>query len=75
MTWAKTFRAARGSLTQEGAAKALSGPTAADACPVATLREWEQGRREPPRWVQSLVIGQILRAQMPHKKIKSASAV
>jgi len=68
MTWAATFRAARGSLTQEGAAIALSGPSDGERCPVATVRDWEQGRNSPPRWQQWLYVGQLLRAQIPPKK-------
>lgn len=56
MTWAKAFRAARGPLTQEGAAQLLSGPTASERCPPATIRDWEQGRRNPPKWMQRLIL-------------------
>ncbi len=58
MTWADTFRNARGSLSQTEAAVALCG------CPVATIRDWEQGRREPPQWVQMLVVGQLMRKSL-----------
>jgi DNA-binding transcriptional regulator YiaG len=56
MTWASKFRSARGSLYLREAAAVLCG------CPVATIRDWEQGRREPPEWVQLLVL-EILRRQ------------
>lgn len=49
MNWPTTFRTLRGSLTQEQAAKALFH------CPVACIRDWEQGRSKPPGWVQLLI--------------------
>lgn len=63
MTWAKTFRQARGSLTQGGAAAVLSGPSASERCPVATIRDWEQGRNQPPKWQQWHYVGALMRAQ------------
>lgn len=68
MTWAETFRAARGPLTQEGAAKVLSGPDAGSRCPVATIRDWEQGRGQPPKWQQWLYIGALWRARAKKRK-------
>lgn len=69
MTWAQVFRSARGSLSQTEAAAALSGPTRADECPVATLRDWEQGRREPPQWMQWIIVGVLMRKKLrPAKK-------
>lgn len=50
MNWPEAFRKARGSMSQPEAAAALLN------CPVATIRDWEQGRREPPKWVQSLIL-------------------
>ena len=64
MNWKKTIRAARGKMTQEEAAAALGGREMRDACPVATLRDWEQGRRTPPRWVQCLIIAHLLRVRI-----------
>jgi hypothetical protein len=61
-TWAAIFRDARGGMTQEEAAKTLSGRGPKERCPVSTLRDWEQGRREPPTWMQWLIIGQLWRA-------------
>jgi DNA-binding XRE family transcriptional regulator len=55
MTTREKFRAARGSLTQEQAAAAIG-------CPVATYRDWEQGRREPPAWIRKLAIGKLANA-------------
>lgn len=60
-TWATTFHEARGILTQEQAAQALH------ECPVATIRDWEQGRRTPPVWVQYLVVGQLMRKSLKKK--------
>lgn len=64
MNWADTFREARGGLSQPEAAAALSGPTKADEFPVATLRDWEQGRREPPRWMQWMIVGVLMRRSL-----------
>lgn len=73
MTFAQQFRAARGSLTQEGAAAALSGPDAASKCSVRTVQDWESGRRTPPGWVRWLIVGQLMRSQLPAPKKKRAS--
>lgn len=56
-SWAKSFREMRGELTRKEASEILFG------CPVGTIRDWEQGLRTPPVWVQYLVGGQMLRAQ------------
>lgn len=63
MTWAKTFTEARGQLSRAEASAALCG------CPVNTIRDWEQGLRTPPEWVQSLVVGQLLRDSMKIKTL------
>jgi DNA-binding transcriptional regulator YiaG len=55
MTTAEKFRAQRGPLTQEQAAAAIG-------CPVATYRDWEQGRREPPKWIRRLALGKLANA-------------
>jgi hypothetical protein len=65
MTWSKLFRAARGSLTQEGAARALSGPDTASKCSVRTVQDWDAGRRTPPGWVRYLIIAHLIRHQIP----------
>lgn len=72
--WAETFRDARGTLTQGQLAKLLSGPTRADHLPVATIADWEQGRREPPKWCQWLILGQLLRQSLPKKPRLPAEA-
>lgn len=68
MTWAQQFRKARGSLTQEGAAAVLSGPDAVSRCPVATVRDWEQGRHAPTGWQQYMIVAQLMRQQIAPKK-------
>lgn len=62
MTWAESFRQARSGLSQTEAAASLCG------CPVATIRDWEQGRREPPEWVQYLVVAQLMRRDLRRRK-------
>lgn len=63
-SWAQSFRAARGALTQVQAAEVLCMDT------PATIRDWEQGRGEPPAWCQHLVIGALMRASLRPKKEK-----
>ena len=58
MTWRNTVKTARGSLSQADAARAIWS-----SLPVSTLQDWELGRREPPDWVQGLVL-QRLRAAL-----------
>ena len=69
-SWASIFRDARGKLTQEEAAKVLSGRGPTARCPIATIRDWEQGRRTPPEWVQWLIVGQLMRASLRSPKSK-----
>lgn len=57
MSWAEKFVEARGDLTQVEAAARLCG------CPVRTVRDWEQGRRVPPEWVQLLVLARLRKAR------------
>lgn len=64
MTWSEIVRSARGELTQIEAAKVLSGPTKAEACSVGNIRNWEQGLREPPKWMQWQIVGTLLRARV-----------
>lgn len=52
MIWAEQFRTARGSLSQAEAAAAISALLS-----VRTVQDWELGRRQPPDWVQPLVLG------------------
>lgn len=63
-SWAQSFREARGTLTQVQAAEVLCMDT------PATIRDWEQGRGEPPVWCQYLVIGALMRASLRPKKSK-----
>lgn len=57
MNWADQFRTARGSLSQAEAAAAISALLS-----VRTVQDWELGRRQPPDWVQALVLGVLRRA-------------
>lgn len=43
------FKKQRGHLTQTKAAEAIG-------CPVATYRDWEQGRRNPPKWIRKIAL-------------------
>lgn len=56
--WAKTFREMRGEITRREASAILF------SCSVGTIRDWEQGLRTPPVWVQYLITGQMLRSQV-----------
>lgn len=51
-------------LTQQQLAEALSGRDAASRCSVASVRDWEQGRSEPPGWVQYLILGVLMRKSL-----------
>lgn len=57
------LREAQG-MTQQQLADALSGPDASSRCNVASVRDWEQGRSEPPGWVQYLILGAVLRRSL-----------
>ncbi len=57
MNWADTFRTAPGSLSQAEAAASISGLLS-----VRTVQDWELGRRQPPAWVQPLVLAVLRRA-------------
>lgn len=57
MNWADMFRTARGSLSQAEAAAAISALLS-----VRTVQDWELGRRQPPDWVQPLVLAVLRRA-------------
>jgi hypothetical protein len=58
MKWSNAFVVARGSLTQQEAAAAIySGRDI-----TRTVEDWESGRRQPPDWVQPLVLGVLRRA-------------
>jgi DNA-binding transcriptional regulator YiaG len=54
MTWAAKIRQSRGDLSQSEAAKAISAQLS-----VRTLQDWEAGRREPPAWVQELILARL----------------
>jgi len=58
MTWADKFRSLRAGMTQSEVAKALCGIS------IRTVQEWELGRSQPPKWVQMLVAGHLMRRQM-----------
>lgn len=53
-SWAEQLKHARAGLTQEAAARRINR-----WLPLATLRDWEQGRRTPPRWVQELILWRL----------------
>jgi len=57
MNWAAQFVEARGSLTQAEAAASISALLS-----VRTVEDWELGRRQPPAWVQALVLAVLRRA-------------
>lgn len=69
MTWAETFTEARGDRSRAEASKILCG------CPIGTIRDWEQGKRTPPEWVQSLVVGQLLRDSMKIKNTRKRRTI
>ena len=56
MTFAQQLQSARASLglSQAGAARAISVLLS-----VRTLQDWELGRREPPAWVQELILRRL----------------
>jgi len=58
MNWAAQFVGARGSLTQREAAAAIYGGRDI----TRTVEDWESGRRQPPDWVQPLVLAVLRRA-------------
>lgn len=62
MKWAKEITTARAHLSQAEAARAI-WPTLS----VRTVQDWESGRREPPDWVQGLVLLR-LRAAVKRRK-------
>lgn len=54
MTFAAKLKSVRqtAKITQYEAARLIG-------CPVATWRDWEQGRHEPPEWLQRIVLERI----------------
>ena len=54
MTFRQQFIRARGTRTQAEAARAIS-----PLLSVRTVQDWELGRRQPPRWVQSLILDRL----------------
>ena len=66
MNWAAQFVAARGSLTQREAAAAIYA--ARDI--TRTVEDWESGRRQPPVWVQPLVLA-VLRLAAGRKTARA----
>lgn len=63
--WATTFREVRGEMSQSQAAYALCD------CPITTIQGWEQGRREPPAWMQALILGWMMNWQVRQVKKKA----
>lgn len=64
ITWAQTFRRARGTLSQAEAAEQLHD------CSVRTVQDWENGRRIPPQWVQQLILDRL---QRPVEQMQNGS--
>jgi hypothetical protein len=39
-------------------------------CPSSTANSWKQGRRQPPSWVQKLVLPSLKKSALRKKKVE-----